>query len=200
MDAGYTSPVLLNELLENGIRPIVPYISPKGNSKKINKNKFTYDEVENIYICPMTKKLKYKGVKSDGYLSYKTKKKDCLDCPLRDKCCNSSGYKEISRHLLETAKDITTEFRKSELGKELYPKRKETIERVFADTKFNHCLSFTFLRGLKKNQNRCLLIFAAANVKKFAILIDKLEKKYSQIYSFILSLLYFPIKNYKYSY
>ncbi|MDD7316611.1 MAG: hypothetical protein PUG55_04175, partial [Bacillales bacterium] len=42
----------------------------------------------------------------------------------------------------------------SDLGKELYPKRKTTIERCFAITKFNHNLGFTFLRGLKKNKDR----------------------------------------------
>lgn len=182
MDAGYTGPVLLNQILSKGKTPIVPYTSPKGNSKEINKNKFIYDQETNTYICPMGAILKYKGVKADGYLQYKTSKKDCKNCPLKDKCCNSSGYKEVSRHLLETSKEISAKIRKSDLGKELYPERKTTIERVFADTKFNHCLGFTFLRGLKKNHNRCLLIFAVANMKKMALLIDKLEKKYADCF------------------
>ena len=180
MDAGYTGPVLLNQIIEKGKKPIVPYTSPKGNNKKITKTKFKFDKENNYYTCPMGVIVRYKGVKSDGYLQYKTSKKDCKNCPYKNQCCNSSGYKEISRHLLENAKDIAAELRKSNLGKELYPERKQTIERVFADTKFNHCLGFTFLRGLKKNHNRCLLIFAVANMKKLALFIDKIEKKYTE--------------------
>ena len=45
-----------------------------------------------------------------------------------------------------------------------YPKRKETIERVYADCKEKHGLRFTRIRGLKKNQQE--LLNAKLNKKK----------------------------------
>lgn len=41
MDAGYTSPVLLNEALESGITPVIPYTRPKGIKKKNKEDKET---------------------------------------------------------------------------------------------------------------------------------------------------------------
>lgn len=198
MDAGYTGPLLLHELIKNGKKPIIPYTIPKGKHKEITKIRFKFDKENNYYICPIGVAIRYKGVKKDGYLQYKSSKKDCKNCPYKDKCCNSSGYKEISRHLLEQAKDIAHSIRKSELGKTLYPERKKTIERVFADTKFNHTLGFTFLRGLKKNQNRCLLIFAMANVKKLALLIDKMKKDITDSLSLLLNFIHYFLYKHKF--
>ena len=61
------------------------------------------------------------------------------------------------------------EIRHTQEWKEIYLKRKETIERVFADCKENNGLRYTRLRGLKKNQQNAWLIFACHNLKKVAI-------------------------------
>jgi hypothetical protein len=52
--------------------------------------------------------------------------------------------------------------------KEIYAKRKETIERVFADAKEKHGMPWTTLRGLKKLSMQAMLTFAAMNLKKLA--------------------------------
>ena len=50
----------------------------------------------------------------------------------------------------------------------IYPLRKETIERVYADCKEKHGLRFTRIRGLKKNQQESLIIFGCHNLGKLA--------------------------------
>jgi hypothetical protein len=52
--------------------------------------------------------------------------------------------------------------------KQIYAKRKETIERVFADAKEKHGIRWTTLRGLKKLSMQAMLTFAAMNLKKLA--------------------------------
>jgi hypothetical protein len=47
--------------------------------------------------------------------------------------------------------------------KEIYAKRKETIERVFADA---NGMCWTTLRGLKKLSMQAMLTFAALNLKE----------------------------------
>jgi len=192
MDAGYTSPVLSHLLLNKGVVPIIPYYKPKG--KKLNNSDsekpefhyskfyFKYVEEENYYICPWLKKLMYKGIDSQGYRLYKTGKKDCMNCPYKYKC-TSSDTKTVTRHFLENTKRITREIRLSDLGRELYPKRKYTVERTFAQAKMSHCLGFTLLRGLRKNQDRNLIVFAAANLKKLALFVAKTKKEIVRISS-----------------
>ena len=190
MDAGYTSPVLTNVLLNKGKVPIVPYSRPKG--KKIinpetkqselrhSKLAFKYMEEENYYLCPWLKKLPYKGMDSQGYRLYKTSKKDCLNCPYKHKC-TSSDTKTITRHFLENVKSIVREIRLSDFGKELYQKRKYTVERFFAQGKMSHCLGFTLVRGLRKNHDRNLIVCSAANIKKLALFVTKTNKEIPKI-------------------
>ena len=116
--------------------------------------------------------LTYRGMNSDGKLVFKTRNKDCKNCPFKHRCTNQP-YKEIQRHLLENASDYAREIRLSDLGKRLYPLRKTTIERCFAQTKFNNNLGLKFLRGHKKNQDRVLIIFACHNLIKLARILNK---------------------------
>ena len=191
MDSGYTSPVVLDILLSKGIQPVVPYQRPKG--KKIDshtpseenqfyytKHHFKYQEIEDYYLCPWLKKLTYRGMNTQGYKLYLSSKKDCMNCPYKSKCTNQTT-KSITRHLLEYTKANVKEFRLSDEGKELYAKRKYTIERAFAQCKMSHCLGFTFVRGLKKNQDRNLILYTVANIKKLALFVMKTNKEISKL-------------------
>ena len=50
--------------------------------------------------------------------------------------------------------------------KDLYAKRRETIERVFADAKEKHGVRYTLYRGLAQVSKWVRLKFAAMNLKK----------------------------------
>ncbi|WP_412891715.1 transposase [Beduini sp.] len=60
------------------------------------------------------------------------------------------------------------EIRHTPEWKERYPQRKESIERVFGDCKEYHNLRYTRLRGLQKNRQQGLMIFACHNLKRMA--------------------------------
>ena len=59
----------------------------------------------------------------------------------------------------------------------MYKRRKETIERSFADSKNNHGYRYAMYRGIKKNQNYTWLICAAQNMKTIAIKKENVAKK-----------------------
>ncbi|MEC1288026.1 transposase, partial [Bacillus paralicheniformis] len=59
-------------------------------------------------------------------------------------------------------------LRHTDENRRIYAKRKETIERVFADLKHKHGLRWTTLRGKKKLSMQAMLVFAAMNLKKLA--------------------------------
>ena len=61
--------------------------------------------------------------------------------------------------------------------KELYQKRKEHVERSFADSKQNHGYRYAMYKGVKKNQHYTWLICAAQNMKNISIKNDNVGKK-----------------------
>ena len=99
----------------------------------------------------------------------KSDPKDCEGCPFLKQYTNSKNYqKVITRHVWEEYIELANEIRYTEDWKEIYPLRKETIERVYADCKEKHGLRFTRLRVLKKNQHESLIIFGCHNLSKLA--------------------------------
>ncbi|KRG11081.1 hypothetical protein ACA29_18785 [Lederbergia galactosidilytica] len=69
--------------------------------------------------------------------------------------------KMIQRHIRQDYLDVAEELRHNHKIKEIEGKRKETIERVFADAKEKQGLRWTTLRGLKKMSIQAMLTFAA---------------------------------------
>ena len=120
-------------------------------------------------MCPNGQELKYTTTNRQGYKEYKSDPEICRNCPFLDRCTKSKKHqKTITRHIWAEYTEKAEELRHTEKWKELYPKRKETIERVFADDKENHCLRYTRVRGLRKNSHQAALIFACHNLQRMA--------------------------------
>ena len=102
---------------------------------------------------------------------------------------NIDKTKVVRRHIHEEWNEIFKENRLSKEGKELYQKRKEHVERSFADSKQNHGYRYAMYKGVKKNQHYTWLICAAQNMKNIAIKNDNVGKNpltlSSILYSFI---------------
>lgn len=168
-DAGYKTATIAKVLSENALRAILPYTRPKGDQDMFRKNDFLYDEYFDQYICPNEKTLKVSTLDRNGYRTYLSNKKECKVCPLLSQCTKSEGHqKVIKRHIWQNFLDEAEELRYTIYNKLMYKKRKETIERVFADAKEKHGLRWTKLRGSVKNQHYAMLVFAAMNLKKLA--------------------------------
>lgn len=178
LDAGFITPAICREIIEDGIRPYLPYKRPMTKKRFFKKYEYIYDEKLDIYICPNNKELKYTTTNKSGYREYKSNPKDCEGCPLKERCTKSRNHqKVITRHVWEEYRELANEIRYTPEWKEIYPLRKETIERVYADCKERHGLRFTRLRGLKKNQQESLIIFSCHNLSKLA----KMKKRRGKI-------------------
>ena len=154
LDSGYASPAICREIIENKQDPYMPYKRPMTKRGFFKKHDYAYDEEYDCYICPNNKVLGYTTTTREGYRQYKSNPEDCMNCPFRNQCTKSRNHvKVINRHLWERYRERTEEIRHTPKWKEIYPKRKETIERVFAECKENNGLRFTRLKGLKKNQH-----------------------------------------------
>lgn len=168
LDAGYKTPSICREIIENGQKAFMPYTRPKTKKGYMKKYEYVYDQEYDIYICPNEKTLYYTITNKEGYREYKSEAKDCETCPFKEKCTKTST-KTITRHIWENYVEEVEEIRHTDEWKEIYPLRKQSIERVFADCKEKFGMRFTRLKGLKKNQHQSLMIFACHNLKRMAL-------------------------------
>ncbi len=169
-DAGYKTPWISKKILDDNRTPVLPYKRPMGKDKFFKPYEYVYDKFYDCVICPENQILHYSTTNREGYKEFKIKRYICEKCPSRYKCTeNSKCEKTVTMHIwadyLETVEDI----RYTPKYKELYERRKETIERVFADAKEKHAMRYTPYRGLSQVTNWVRLKFAAMNLKKFAI-------------------------------
>lgn len=76
------------------------------------------------------------------------------------------------RHVWEEFKEKVNRFLQSDKGTFIYKRRKETIERSFADSKELHGLRYARMRGISKVIEQCLLTAACQNMKKIAMVLS----------------------------
>lgn len=170
MDAGYKTPWIAKKVLDDNKVPVLPYTRYKGKSEHYKPWEYTYDTATDEYICPQGGRLRHTTTDRNGKRIYRTNPKSCLNCPCKTKCgANEKGQKIFTTHIWQEYLDLTEQIRKTERGKDIYAKRKETIERVFADAKEKHAMRYTHHRGLTAVTRWVRLKYAAMNLKKLAI-------------------------------
>ena len=169
MDAGYKTPWIAKKTLDDGKVPILPYTKYKGTQGRYKPWEYTYDPVDDTYICPQGEKLRHTTTDRDGKRTYRSTPERCRTCPCKAKCgANEKGQKIFTAHIWQECLDIVEQLRKTERGKKMYAQRKETIERVFADAKEKHAMRYTHHRGLAAVTRWVTLKYAAMNLKKLA--------------------------------
>ncbi len=74
--------------------------------------------------------------------------------------------KVVERHVWQGALDRGVTFTKTQRGKRIYGRRKETIERSFAEAKENHGLRYARMLGIANMREQCFLTAAVQNIKR----------------------------------
>jgi len=169
VDAGYKTPYNCKTLIDQEIRPVMPYTRPMTKDGFFKKYEYAYDEYYDCYICPNNQVLKYRTTNREGYREYKSDPQICKSCPYLSTCTNSRDCtKYISRHIWANYMEEAEHLRHTDLNREIYARRKETIERVFADMKEKHGMRWTTLRGLERVSAQATLVATCMNLKKMA--------------------------------
>ena len=86
---------------------------------------------------------------------------------------NHNAQRTITRHVWQDARQRTDANRLTPWGKAIYKRRKETVERSFADAKELHGHRYARFRSLAKVKFQCLIAAAAQNIKKIANLVTR---------------------------
>lgn len=169
LDAGYHTAALCQGLEERDIYGVIGYRRPTHKKGYFYKREYVYDTKADVYICPAEQRITYNTTNRQGYREYKSDPKVCQDCPLLMQCTRSANHiKVITRHVWQDAKERVDAHRKTPAGYKLYARRKETVERSFADGKQLHGHRYARLRGIDKVREQCLLSAACQNMKKIA--------------------------------
>ncbi|MGV8084137.1 MAG: IS1182 family transposase [Coriobacteriia bacterium] len=174
LDAGYNTNGLCRKLVGLGVKGALGH--RRGNHVKGRWGKYRYRFLpeRDIYVCPQGCALAYVTTDRDGYRHYRAEKASCVGCPARGECLSpKQDAKTIHRHIWEDHKDACAGFTRTPEGKAIYARRKETIERSFADAKELHGLRYARMRGVEKVTEQCLLTAAAQNMKKMALRLSK---------------------------
>ena len=172
VDSGYLTLDIKKYFIDNNIFAVFGYRRYGSSESRKEKNKYYYNKDIDVYVEKETGEvLEYNGlIDRNGYKLYK----------------NTDKTKIQRRHIKEEWNELFRENRLSDLGKELYQKRKEHVERSFADSKQNHGYRYAMYKGVKKNQNYTWLICAAQNMKNISIKKDNVTKKVTLFDCFIL--------------
>ncbi|OON40126.1 IS5 family transposase [Izhakiella australiensis] len=171
VDAGYFTASVCHLAQEMSIALVPGYRRPNKGPNDYQKKHFRYDAERDLYVCPAGELLHYGTTDRNGYRHYRSDRAVCARCPEREKCTQSRGMqKTVTRHVWEDAKEDANALRLTKWGKKVYARRKETVERSFADAKQHHGHRYARFRGLMKVQMQCLLAATAQNMKKMALL------------------------------
>ena len=167
-DTGYHDGKDMLEAEENGITCLVPKGKPgnQPDEKGYSKDKFTYDEEKDIYICPQGQILKKmcKITDSNGDQAFiYANQSACASCPHREKCTEGK-YRRISRKSFQSDVDkLDARFikRKGE-----YKKRQEIIEHQFGTIKWVWGFDRYYTKGIDFAQAENALRFTAYNLRR----------------------------------
>ena len=193
-DAGYSSGENYAFLEKENI---ISYI-PKHGTYKGGPEGFTFYKEENYWLCPQGRKVtfrKRKMVKNSLQNHYLTKRSDCKECLIKQKCIGKGFEKKIGITVYVDEYERNNERVRSKLGRYMKGKRQSTVEPVFG--------TLTQFMGLRKintigiqQANKVMHMSACAyNLKKFLKFITKTTETVTnratrQYSSFITQLTY----------
>lgn len=171
LDAAYATAGIAQGLEERAILGVTGYSRPTPPKPgMMSKKDFVYERDQDGYRCPQGLLLAYATTDRSGYRHYHSDPATCRRCPLLASCTtNAKAKRTITRHVWADARERADSYRLTDWGKVLYKRRKETVERSFADAKqlFGH--RYARFRGLVAVTCQCLLAAAAQNIKKIAL-------------------------------
>jgi transposase len=174
LDAGYFTAGICKGLEDRDIYGAIAYRRPNHIKGYLRKSDYSYDTETDCYTCLKGCTLRYRTTDRHGYRHYASDPAQCRTCPLQPQCTRSANFtKVVTRHIWQDHKDRVNSHRYAEQGKEIYRRRKETVERSFADSKQLHGHRYARLRGRGKVFEQCLLCSAVQNMKKIALVVDR---------------------------
>lgn len=164
-DAGYSSGPALQALVDNNIEGYIPntagYIP--------DREGFIYDRGNDRYTCSQGVHLTLRAIKSkysSFHKIYKSRTKDCKECPFKHTCANPAGIKAIQDSIGKPLYDQMHHRMQTSKGIKMRRLRHSTVEPVLGTL-----INFMGMRQVNTKgislANKCMIMAAVAyNLKK----------------------------------
>ena len=171
-DAGYANTDNLKETVDRGIRVVVPSqhqaLHKPPLESPFSKDKFTYDEKRNYYICPEGKELSYSYYnRVKGHYVYRARgSSQCIQCKHFGNCTSNRRGRSIIRLKHEELKASLEAHYDSPEGQAVYKKRKCKVELPFGHIKSNLKAGSFLLRGLPGVNAEMSLLSTCFNIAR----------------------------------
>jgi len=178
-DCGFGSEENYDYLQKQGIGNYLKYntfhqeLKGKSPQNRFHKNNFTYDKNDECFLCPETRRLRFKETRenktANGYVSRSDLYvcEDCSGCAYAAECKKTDGPRTLTSrphldtHRREAMKNLTTPE-----GIQLRKQRGVDVESVFGHIKHNMGYRRFRLRGLPKVNIEMGLLSMAHNMMK----------------------------------
>ncbi|MFH1173505.1 MAG: IS1182 family transposase [archaeon] len=156
-DKGYQNGEEMAALEQHGFDLYIPVTcSDQKETDHLNFGRadFTYDEQQDVYVCPMNIPLRNRGTYLDGQshqhrTTYISRVRDCKHCVHFAACCKDQRRKKISVGEHDKLFNrMRTKLRTTQ-GRAVYDLRKQTVERSIGDIKHNRQFTHFLLRTHK---------------------------------------------------
>ena len=173
-DTGYTSASNYHHLEQQHITPWIP----TSGKYKNEREGFTYNKEKDLFICPNNKEVKFKKqfTTPDGQekKQYRTRIKDCRDCPLKHTCLGKvAKEKKIEISFYQEEMERAYQRQHSARGKRMMKVRAGTVEPVFGTLINYYGLRKINVKG-KAGAHKCMIMAAIAyNIKKLMKFLSK---------------------------
>ena len=178
-DKGYAVGQFIRDMYEAGITPHVPVLDTRREHDAgiYPIESFEWDEVNNRFICPAGKILKYHG-KNHKQVIYRANAKDCCACPVKAQCTKDRS-RSVSFHTHHEYIDAARNEMKNR-GYMLSQRNRKKIEELFGEAKEQMGFRRMKLRRLKFVIEQVFLTAAAQNIKRLVKHLEKHAPKHAQ--------------------
>lgn len=137
-----------------------------GRNEDYKTDQFTYDEQEDVYICPQGQKLSHWRSREIGGMNYRdyANRSACRQCPMKDQCTTAKKGRTISRS--EAASTIARMQCRMKENPQLYKRRQMMNEPVFGCIKRSMGFTYYLTRGHDNVSAETAMVFCAYNIKR----------------------------------
>lgn len=144
---------------------------PRNNQKKIDKSAFVYDEGSDTFRCPNGQTLIFLNTKQDKKKGGPVERRQygnadaCAGCPHAAACCKDPKKGRIvSRDQYEDRRKRLRERMATKEGRDIYQRRKQTVEPRFGHIKRNLGVRRFLRRGMENVKTEWSLVCTAVNL------------------------------------
>jgi transposase len=190
-DKGYYKTEDFKVCEDNNITTIVAK-NDKPERDTYDVDEFTYDEENDVFICPQFQELFPSKVDSKGFKQYKNGRA-CKSCPHKANC-TKGNQRVISRHIHKASAE-RNDKRLLE-NHELYKLRQQLVEHPFGTIKRTMGIRQFLTRGIDSVAAEVALIFLCYNLKRLRKIQQETNKNASETLSlFIQKALFFILSS-----